>query len=142
MALVKPDDADRAEDDLMLARLRQICTGWPEVEEAELQDRALFRVRRRRFAIFNGATSPPRPRWQRFGRSLHFLSDPTEQDALAHDPRFEPSPHHGSRGWLALRLDRAPVDWDEIAELLESGYRRAAGQALVQLLDERRRDDR
>jgi len=40
--------------------------------------------------------------------------------------RFAPSPHHGGRGWLALRLDRGDLDWDEIAELLESAYRQVA----------------
>src|SRR5262249_40866821 len=87
-----------------------------------LQDRPVFHVRRRRFAIFNGAMSPPRPRWAHSGRSLHFLADPYEVDALREDGRFAPSPHHGDRGWLALRLDRGGVDWDEVAELLESAH--------------------
>ena len=134
-APTEPDaDAD------VLAQIRAVCLGFPEVEEAELQGRPLFRVRRRRFAIVNGATAPARPRWEGFGRSLHVLTEPTEQEALRHDPRFEPSPHHGDRGWMALRLDRAPVDRDEIAELLEAGYRRAAGRELVECLHRRRSD--
>ena len=60
-------------------------------------------------------------------RSLHFLADPLEIDALRQDRRFRSSPHHGDRGWLAIALDDlAVVDWDEIAELLESGYRQVA----------------
>jgi predicted DNA-binding protein (MmcQ/YjbR family) len=135
---IVPDDesTERSVDVATLARIRRICSGWPEVEETTLQDRPLFRVRRRRFAILNGATSPPRPRWQGFGLSLHVLADPVELDALSHDPRFEPSPHHGDRGWLALRLGQGTVDWAEVAELLESGYRRAAGHALVDILDD------
>ncbi|HEV7721608.1 MAG TPA: hypothetical protein VGO60_10000 [Iamia sp.] len=42
--------------------------------------------------------------------------------------RFAPSPHHGDRGWMALRLD-GRVDWDEIAELLESAHRQVAPRA-------------
>ena len=109
-------------DEDMLKQVRRICLAFDGVDEGELQGRPLFRVRRRRFAIFNGLGSPRRPRWDGSGRSLHFLSDPSERDALGHDPRFARSPHHGSRGWLALRLDGA-VDWSEVAELLESAHR-------------------
>jgi predicted DNA-binding protein (MmcQ/YjbR family) len=108
-------------------RVRRICLGFPGVDESELQDRPLFVVGRRRFAIFNGESSSARSRWDGSGRSIHFLSDPSERDALAQDPRFTPSPHHGDRGWMALRLDRGDVDWDEVAELLESAYRQVAG---------------
>ncbi len=122
-------------DAALLARIRSICVGWPEVEEAQLQDRPLFRVRRRRFAIFNGAAAPTRPRWSSFGASLHFLTEQSDRAGLLQDPRFERSPHHGDRGWIALRLDTAPIDWAELAELLEAGYRQAAGRALAARLD-------
>lgn len=108
-----------------LAQIRAICDGFADAEEATLQHRPLFHVRRRRFAIFNGEASPPRPRWNASGRSLHFLADPVEADALRADPRFTPSPHHGDRGWLMIRLD-VDTDWDEIAELLDSAHRRVA----------------
>jgi predicted DNA-binding protein (MmcQ/YjbR family) len=107
---------------------------FPEVEEAELQDRPLFRVRTRRFALFNGALAPQRPRWNAFGRSLHFLTEPQERLALLADQRFAPSPHHGHRGWIALDLEVEP-DWTEVAELLETGYRQAANRQLVDALD-------
>ena len=114
-----------AEDLSALERIRSICLGFPRVDEAELQGRPLFRVGRRRFAIFNGRGSPQRTRWDGAGRSLHFLSDPMEVDALRQDGRFGPSPHHGHRGWLATRVDDE-VDWDEVAELLDSAYRQVA----------------
>jgi predicted DNA-binding protein (MmcQ/YjbR family) len=132
-------DAERATDDDALARVRSVCAHLPEVEEAELQGRPLFRVRRRRFAIVNGATSPPRPRWDGCGRSLHVLADEAELEALRQDPRFSESPHHGSLGWVALALDPDDTDWAEVAELLEAGYRRAAARDLVEQLDRRPR---
>jgi predicted DNA-binding protein (MmcQ/YjbR family) len=114
------DPADLPE----LERIRAICLGFDGAEEAILQDRPLFRVGRRRFALFNGSGSPPRPRWSGSGRSLHFLADPDERAALREDDRFSPSPHHGDRGWMSLRFDAgAGVDWVEIAELLESAHR-------------------
>ena len=125
------DPADAA----ALRRVRAICLAFAGVEEAELQDRPLFRVGRRRFALFNGAGSPPRARWSSAGRSLHFLSDPLDIDALGQDARFGPSPHHGHRGWMALHLDE-PVDWDEVAELCQDAYRAVAPRRLVALLDE------
>jgi predicted DNA-binding protein (MmcQ/YjbR family) len=54
---------------------------------------------------------------------LHFLADPLEHGALLQDGRFVPSPHHGHRGWLAIRFDEPELDWSEIAELLASAYR-------------------
>ena len=111
------------EDAAALERVRRICFGFARADEAELQSRPLFRVGNRRFAIFNGAGSPARPRWSSSGRSLHFLTDPLEVEALRQDHRFVPSPHHGNRGWMALRLDGGDVDWIEVAELLESAYR-------------------
>lgn len=135
---VPPDqETDDAADRELVARVREACANLPEVEEAELQGRPLFRVRRRRFAIVNGATSPPRPRWAGFGRSLHVLADRAELDALLADGRFVISPHHGLSGWVALPIDPATVDWDEVAELVESGYRRAAGRELIERLDRR-----
>lgn len=117
-----PDDA--IIDKETLDRIRVICRRFAGADEGELQDRPLFRVGRRRFAIFNAVTSPPRPRWDSSGRSLHFVADPLECDALRHDGRFGESPHHGDRGWLTLMLeDPGSVDWDEVAELLESAYR-------------------
>ena len=116
------------DDDLVaLARIRGICAAFEGVEEAQLQDRPLFRVGRRRFAIFNGNGSPPRPRWAGFGRSLHFLADASELDALRQDPRFAPSPHHGDRRWMFLSVDPASIDWSEIAELLDSAFRQVEG---------------
>src|SRR3954452_10715335 len=108
-----------------LARIRKACLRFPGTEEAALQGRPLFRVvaGNRRFAIFNGADAPPRPRWNSSGRSLHFVTDPSERDALTADGRFTPSPHHGDRGWLALRLDQGDIDWDEVDELVEAAYR-------------------
>lgn len=113
------------DDAAALGRIRAICFALPGVDEAELQDRPLFRFGRRRFALFNGLESPPRPRWNAQGRSLHLLSDPLDIEALQQDGRFAPSPHHGKRGWMALKLGNE-ADWVEIAELLDSAYRQVA----------------
>jgi predicted DNA-binding protein (MmcQ/YjbR family) len=121
------DESDEvARDGEVLERIRRICLELPEAEEGTLQGRALFHVRRRRFAIVNGITSPARPRWRDAGRSLHLLVEPSERDALRQDPRFAPSPHHGHRGWFATRLDDPLTDWDELAELLAAAHGQVA----------------
>ena len=124
----------RNEDERDLSRIRRICLRFPEVEETQLQNRPLFRVHTKRFAIFNGALSPPRPRWQAFGRSLHFVTEPHERQALGDDPRFRISPHHGDRGWMALDLTDG-TDWVEVAELVETAYRTVASRQLASILD-------
>ena len=124
-----------SDDERDLSRIRTICLRFPESEEVVLQDRPLFRVRGKRFALFNGNSSPPRPRWNGCRRSLHFVTDPQEREALRQDPRFAVSPHHGDRGWMALDLEAGALDWDEIAELLETAYRQVARRQLVEELD-------
>ena len=116
------DDADLD----ALRRIREICAAFIGADEGELQGRPLFRVGRRRFAIFNGAGSPPRPRWAGCGRSLHLLADEAEIDALLGDSRFAASPHHGDRRWIFLRLDGVSVDWAEVSELLDAAYQQVA----------------
>lgn len=113
-------------DDEVLACVRQICAALDGAEESVLQDRPLFHVGRRRFAIFNGESLPPRKRWAGAGCSVHFLSDPSEREALLHDARFTRSPHHGDRGWLAVRIDEGYVDWTELAELLAAAHEQVA----------------
>ena len=114
------------EDIAALDRVRKICLPLPDAAETELQGRPLFHVGRRRFALFNGQSSPRRPRWNSSGRSLHFLADPLELDALRQDRRFAASPHHGDRGWFAVRLDTDEIGWKELTELLESAHRQVA----------------
>ncbi len=106
-------------------KIRRICLTFPDASEAELQGRPLSRVGRRRFAIFSGSGLPRRPRWDRSGRSLHFVTDPAERDALQQDERFVASPHHGNRGSLSLGIG-GDLDWVEVAELLDAAHRQVA----------------
>ena len=64
---------------------------------------------------------------------------PGAQEALvAADPeRFFRPPYVGHRGWLGVWLDvpGAPVDWDEVAEIVADAYRQVAPKTLVAKLD-------
>jgi hypothetical protein len=57
-----------------------------------------------------------------------------EHLASAEPERFFRPPYVGHRGWLGVYLD-VPVDWDEIADLVEDAYRMVAPKRLVALLD-------
>ena len=59
-------------------------------------------------------------------RSLVFLPDPAERQALSEDGRFYVPRYHGPYGWLGLVLDDDDADWDEVAELVRDSYRQVA----------------
>lgn len=51
------------------------------------------------------------------------------------DRYYLPS-YMGPKGWVALRLDRDDVDWEEVEELLVGAYRLVAPRTLVRRIDE------
>jgi hypothetical protein len=61
---------------------------------------------------------------------------PGAQEAMiAEEPaRFYRPPYVGGRGWLGVRLDRAP-DWKELAMILDDAYRCVAPKKLIEVLD-------
>ena len=65
--------------------------------------------------------------------ALSVKAPPGEQEALvgADPERFFVPKYIGPRGWVGLRLDREPVDWDEAAELVAEAYRMTAPKTLV-----------
>jgi len=62
---------------------------------------------------------------------------PGEQGRLVEeDPkRFFVPAYLGKKGWVAVRLDGAKVDWSEIAYLLRTAYRLSAPKSLVAKLE-------
>jgi predicted DNA-binding protein (MmcQ/YjbR family) len=113
-----------------LARLRAICMSLPEAaERLSHGEPAWFAGTGRMFACFADhhhddvlgcwCAAP-------FGR---------QQELTGLDPgRYFVPPYVGSRGWLGVRLD-VPVDWTEIAEIVQDGYREVASRRLVTLLN-------
>jgi hypothetical protein len=58
------------------------------------------------------------------------------QEALvaAEPERYFRPPYVGVRGWLGVYLD-VPVDWDEVAAIVEDAYRCVAPKELLAGLD-------
>ena len=44
------------------------------------------------------------------------------QGAFLEDPRFYLTPYIGRHGWVSLKIHAAPLDWKEIAGLLEGSH--------------------
>lgn len=117
------------DDDPFLTELRSICLGLPESAEIEAWGRPTFRAGKKLFAVFSGGHE------DRY--SVVFKPEPDERPALLDDPRFYVPPYFGPSGWLGLDFGVAPVDWDEVAELMESSYRQVALKRMLRALDDR-----
>ena len=118
-----------SDDDPYLTELRQVCLGLPETVEVEAWGRPTFRAPKKIFALFGPNDDHP------FG--VTFKPEPDERPALLEDERFYIPPYFGPSGWLSLDFTVAPVDWDEVAELVESSYRQVALKRMLKALDAR-----
>ncbi len=120
-----------ADPETYLAGVRARALALPEVVETVTWDRPTFRAGRRPFALFWSDKTHP--------AALVIMPDADERDALAADDRFFVPPYFGARGALALDLVAAPVDWGEVAELLDASYRHVAIERMRRALDGERR---
>jgi len=93
------------------------------------------------------ATTPDRSRPQEPTTAHHnqsssnpqavvFKPEPPERPALLGDGRFYVPAYFGPSGWVALDFTAAPVDWQEVAELMDSSYRQVALKRMLKALDE------
>ena len=64
------------------------------------------------------------------------LGENIDRVSRAPDKYYLPA-YIGPRGWFGLRLDRGPVNWSEVENIVENSYRLAAPKSLVNALDER-----
>jgi predicted DNA-binding protein (MmcQ/YjbR family) len=114
--------------DPRLARLSEICDELPEAEREIHGRHAGFRVRKRTFAYYlddhrgdEGIVGLVfRPGWAKGG------DDPPVDPELLYEPAYI-----GPRGWIGLRLDAGPVDWDQVAELVTDSYVTVAPKRLA-----------
>ena len=118
-----------------LTRLRKLCLALPEAHEAEAWEAPTFRVRNKMFAMFVAAGThhvEGRP-------SVWIKAAADNQRLMVRDApdRFFVPPYMGPSGWIGVFLDGrdAPVDWKELAQLLEDGYRMIAPKRLLATLD-------
>ena len=117
----------------LITRLRKLCLALPEAHEVEAWGEPTFRVRNKMFATFADANNH-----HGGGRPAAWLkAGPGEQGLLvrAAADRFFVPPYVGPSGWVGVWLD-GNVDWDELRELLEDGYRLVAPKKLIARLND------
>jgi hypothetical protein len=117
------------ERERVLARLRNICLGLPEVEERLSHGAPTFFVRGKRPFVMVLTDHHGDGRFALWCAA----GDRVQQMLTDADPeRFFVPPYVGHRGWLGVRLDRG-VDWDELAGIAEDAYAEIAPARLVAL---------
>lgn len=117
----------------MLARLRRICLGLPEVEERPSHGAPTFFVRGKRAFVTVVSDHHGDGRfalWCAAGDGIQSLL------ADADPERFFVPPYYGHHGWLGVRLDRG-LDWNELAGIVEDAYAEVAPARLVAAAAER-----
>lgn len=117
-------------EDPRLARLSKICQALPEVAREVMGSHAAFTVKGKKFAYFLN---------DHHGDGIVAVTckvGPGDNQVLAsaQPDRFYLPAYIGPRGWVALRLDRGEIDWDEVSELLADSYRRTAPKRLAALV--------
>ena len=122
-------------DDDLAARLRAICLALPEVTERPSHGvPAWFAGGKRSFAQLwaDGHHDDRFPHLWCAG-----LPGAQAELTAASPARFFRPPYVGHRGWLGVRLDVPPIDWNQIADLVTDAYRAVAPKRLVAELDSR-----
>lgn len=113
-----------------LESLRKLCLALPETTERVSHGEPTWFVRDKKTFV----TYANHHHDDRLG--FWCAAPPGVQEALvasAPERYFRP-PYVGHRGWLGVYLD-VPVDWAEVAEIVEDAYRVVAPKRLVAELD-------
>jgi hypothetical protein len=110
-----------------LEKLRRLCLALPETTERLSHGEPTWFVRdKKTFVMYAN---------HHHDDVLAFwcaAPDGAQEALIAADPeRFFRPPYVGHRGWLGVRLDVTPVDWDQIGDLVNAAYRVAAPKRLV-----------
>jgi hypothetical protein len=114
-------------EDRRLVRLTKICLALPESTRECHGPHAAFRVRKKTFAYFlndhhgDGIVAV----------TCKVLPGDNTALAAASPERFYLPAYIGPKGWVALRLDKGDIDWDEVSELVTGSYRMVAPKRLV-----------
>jgi len=115
--------------DRRLRRLTRICLALPQTTREIHGSHAAFHVGKKIFAYFlndhhgDGIV----------GVTCKVLPGDNHALVAADSKRFYLPAYLASRGWVALRLDLGPADWEEVAELVHTSYRLIAPKRLAAL---------
>ena len=100
-------------EDAILNRLRKICLRLPAATEGITFGHPTFRVEKKMFAVLEEYKGE-------LGICLKVGT--LLQGVFLDDPRFFRTPYIGKHGWVTLRVHAAPLNWNEIRELVKGSY--------------------
>jgi len=121
-------------EDPRLTRLTRIALALPETTRERYGSHASFLVRKKIFAYFlddhhgDGIV----------GFACKVLPGDNAVLVAGSPERFYMPAYLASRGWVALRLDVGPIDWEEVEGLLAGSYQLVAPKRLTALVAERK----
>jgi hypothetical protein len=113
-----------------LTTLRTLCLGLPETNERLSHGEPTWFIRDKKVFV----SYADHHHDDRLGFWCAAPVGIQETRVGAEPLRFFRPPYVGHRGWLGVYLD-VPVDWDEIAEIVEDAYRCVAPPTLAKRLD-------
>jgi predicted DNA-binding protein (MmcQ/YjbR family) len=99
--------------DAILKRLRKICLRLPAATEGITFGHPTFRMEKKMFAVLEAYKGE-------LGICLKVGT--LLQGVFLDDPRFFRTPYIGKHGWVTLRVYAAPLNWNEIRELVKGSY--------------------
>ena len=114
-----------------LERLSRICLSLPNAVREDKGAHAAFTVSKKVFVYYlndhhgDGIVS----------MCCKVLPGDNERLIAASPQKFYMPAYIGPRGWVALRLDRRTVDWDEVSELVQGSYVQIAPKRLARIVE-------
>mgnify|MGYP001583131002 CR=1 FL=1 len=113
------------------AKLLTICNALPEVAAEAAGEHLCFRIRKKTLGYYL---------FDHHGDGIVAFccksSVGEQRQLIREDPEsfFVPA-YLGSKGWIAIRLDLAEVDWEAVDELARRAYQALAPRKLAALVD-------
>jgi phosphoribosylglycinamide formyltransferase-1 len=112
-------------------RVRALCEALPLTEHTATRDHDTYRVRGKVFAYFLD---------NHHGDGIVSVCVKSELGENVDRARLMPERFYlpdyiGPRGWFGMRIDRGPVPWAEVAEIIERSFRLTAPRSVLAKLD-------
>ena len=113
-----------------LMRVTEVCMALPQATHESHGDHTDFRVRKKVFAYFldshhgDGIVSV----------CVKSELGENEDRARSHPSKYYLPAYIGKQGWFGLYLNRGPVNWAEVRNIVESSYRLTAPKTLIALI--------
>jgi predicted DNA-binding protein (MmcQ/YjbR family) len=109
-----------AASDAILRKLRKACASLPNSTETITFGHPTFKVKSKTYAVLEEYKGD---------LSICFRVEKTIQGVFLEDPRFYRTPYIGKHGWVSLKVHAAPLDWNEIGELLAGSHELTGNKA-------------